>query len=127
MGPFLLLFMVCSAVDLDDFFMGGRFGKVHEVVIDGIAYAGRFSRDGFLQGFFHFFFIVVAAVAGCPGLLAPGFFEGASVDGIEARFIDQAHDDGFVFRTVSCSSGGKSSLVPFLSALLCQGIPPERC
>ncbi len=40
--------MVCSAVDLDDFFMGGRFGKVHEVVIDGIAYAGRFSRDGFL-------------------------------------------------------------------------------
>ena len=119
--------MVCSAVDLDDFFMGGRFGKVHEVVIDGIAYAGRFSRDGFLQGFFHFFFIVVAAVAGCPGLLAPGFFEGASVDGIEARFIDQAHDDGFVFRTVSCSSGGKSSLVPFLSALLCQGIPPERC
>ena len=64
--------MVCSAVDLNDFFMGGRFGKVHEVVIDGIAYAGRFSRDGFLQGFFHFFFIVVAAVAG--GITRSGSF-----------------------------------------------------
>src|ERR1035437_6978558 len=57
--------------------------------------------SSFRQGAAHSFGIEVFRVHRSAGLLTPGVIQGPRIDGIEAEFVDQLHDDCFCFGIVT--------------------------